>query len=108
MLGSLRSCPTRIRTWTDRTKIWSAAITPLDKLTFLMLGDGVWTLPVVQKQGAKVLTFLRLSKTFFALLGRFTICGYISVSCVCEKTGNDDVPCPRQKTVDSVLFAKFG
>lgn len=26
-------CPTRIRTWTDRTKIWSAAITPLDNLS---------------------------------------------------------------------------
>ncbi len=35
-LFNYKCCPTRIRTWTDRTKIWSAAITPLNKL-FLIL-----------------------------------------------------------------------
>ena len=30
-------CPTRTRTWTDRTKIWSAAITPLDNPQTLLI-----------------------------------------------------------------------
>ena len=46
--SGFRSCPTKIRTWTNRTRICCAAITPLDSVVFY--------------DGTKVILYLNITK----------------------------------------------
>ena len=57
--SGFRSCPTKIRTWTNRTKTCCAAITPLDSVVFY--------------DGTKVILYLNITKKNRYILWFFDI-----------------------------------